>query len=151
MTLTLQLVQSLRQESPIDGRRLYVMGLSMGGFGTWDVIARYPQMFAAAVPICGGGDPETAPRIAAVPIWAFHGTKDHTVPVKSTRIMIEALRQARGQPRYTEYPNCDHNSWDSAVAEPELLPWLFSQRQPTWDVCPPRRFWGRRLWHARRS
>jgi predicted peptidase len=148
MALTLQLLQELQRELPIDSRRLYVMGLSMGGFGTWDVIARYPRMFAAAVPICGGGDESTAPRFAAVPIWAFHGAKDNVVPVSSTRKMIDVLRQAGGQPRYTEYPDCQHNSWDPAVREPDLLPWLFAHGQADECVYKIRRIRGRRPWHA---
>ncbi len=145
MAPTLELLQNLQKEFPIDSRRLYVIGLSMGGYGAWDVIARYPCMFAAAVPICGGGDECTAPRIAGVPIWAFHGAKDTVVPATRTRKMIDALQQAGGKPRYTEYPNCSHNSWDSAIAEPDLLPWLFAQRQTPWIACGSRRNWGRRL------
>jgi predicted peptidase len=144
MALTLQLLESLEREFPIDGRRLYVMGLSMGGYGTWDVIARHPQMFAAAVPICGGGDETTAPRFAGVPVWAFHGAKDNTVPVSRTRKMIEALQQAGGKPRYTEYPDCQHNSWDSAIHEPDLLPWLFAQQVPL-IAGETGRGWGRQL------
>jgi len=129
MDLTLRLIDQLLEKYSIDRDRLYVMGLSMGGYGTWDVIARRPDLFAAAVPMCGGGDEKTAPRIAGLPIWNFHGAEDRVVPAARSRRMIAALKAAGGNPRYTEYPGCGHNCWDRAIAEPELLPWLFSQRR----------------------
>lgn len=130
MTLVLKLLAELQASSPIDPQRLYVMGLSMGGYGTWDLMSRFPAMFAAAVPICGGGDEQQAPRLAALPVWVFHGAKDSVVEPARSRNMIKALRAAGGQPRYTEFPGVDHNSWDPACAEPDLLPWLFAQRAP---------------------
>ncbi len=129
MDLSLRLIEQLQKQYSIDADRLYVTGLSMGGYGTWDVIARRPDLFAAAVPMCGGGDEKTAPRIAGVPIWNFHGALDGAVPVARSRSMIAALKEAGAKPRYTEYPDCGHNCWDRAVAEPELLPWLFAQRR----------------------
>ena len=129
MGLTLKLIDVLREKYAIDGDRLYVMGLSMGGYGTWDVLARRPEAFAAAVPMCGGGDETTAARIAHVPIWNFHGAKDTAVRVARSRNMIEALREAGGKPKYTEYPEVGHNCWDPACDDAELLPWVFSQRR----------------------
>jgi len=133
MDLTLRLIQSLVEEYSIDRDRLYVTGLSMGGYGTWDVIARHPDLFAAAVPMCGGGDEKTAERIAGLPIWNFHGADDRVVPPSRSRNMIAALKEAGAKPRYTEYPDCGHNCWDRAAAEPELLPWLFGQRRGKGD------------------
>lgn len=129
LTLALKTLESLRKEFNIDANRQYIMGISMGGFGTWDAISRHPNLFAAAVPICGGGDKAVIAKAAKVPVWAFHGAKDSVVKPVCTHDMIEALKQAGGSPRFTEFPDCDHNSWDSAAAQPELLPWLFSQKR----------------------
>jgi predicted peptidase len=129
MALLLELVPSLVKSLPVDPSRVYVMGLSMGGFGTWDIIARHPEWFAAAVPICGGAADATAPRLTKLPIWAFHGAQDTTVKVVRSRSMIEALQKAGGQPKYTEFPGVQHNAWDPTFAEPELLPWMFAQQR----------------------
>jgi dienelactone hydrolase len=109
--------------------RVYVTGISMGGFATWETLIRYPEKFAAAIPVCGGGDVSHADRIKNIPIWAFHGANDSTVPVQCSRSMVEMIERAGGHPRYTEYPGVGHNSWDCAYAEPELLSWLFSQKR----------------------
>ncbi|HUT10942.1 MAG TPA: prolyl oligopeptidase family serine peptidase [Thermoguttaceae bacterium] len=128
MGLTLEVIAELMKKYPIDPDRLYVMGLSMGGYGTWDAVQRWPDMFAAAVPICGGGDETSADRIKC-PVWAFHGDKDTAVPVSRSRKMIEAIKAAGGKPKYTEYPGVGHNSWSAAFADPELLKWLFAQKR----------------------
>jgi predicted peptidase len=129
MALAIKLIGALQKTEPIDPRRLYLMGLSMGGYGTWDAVVRYPGLFAAAVPVCGGGDETQAAAIAKLPIWAFHGSNDGAVPVARSRNMIEALRKAGGSPKYTEYPNVGHGSWVPASKEPGLLPWLFAQKK----------------------
>jgi predicted peptidase len=129
MRLTLELLEVLQKDFAIDADRLYVTGLSMGGFGTWDVILRHPKQFAAAVPICGGGDPSLATRIAKMPIWVFHGAKDRAVPVSASRKMVAALKKATGHPKYTEYPNVDHFSWVPAYRDPEMFRWLFGQKR----------------------
>ena len=115
----------------IDPGRVYIMGLSMGGYGVWDALCRQPQRFAAAIPICGGGVESHASQIcaAAVPIWAFHGARDPVVPVERSRRMVAALKRCGGNVRYTEYPEVGHDSWKDALGEPNLLPWLFSQRR----------------------
>lgn len=130
MGIVLNLLDKFLAEFSIDQNRVYVMGISMGGFGTWDIIARRPDFFAAAVPICGGGDEGAAPRIAHIPIWAFHGDKDESVKVERSRNMISALKSAGGNPRYTEYPGMGHASWVPAFNDPGLFEWLFSQRKP---------------------
>jgi len=130
MALVLQLINALEKENSIDSKRLYVMGISMGGYGTWDVVSRHPERFAAAVPICGGGDETKAAAIAAIPIWAFHGAKDDVVKPIRSRNMVAAMKKAGGQPKYTEYPDAGHDSWSQASAEKELLPWLFEQKRP---------------------
>lgn len=129
MALLLDLLPSLITSLPIDPTRVYVMGLSMGGFGTWDIAARRPNGFAAAVPICGGADDSTAPLLAKLPVWAFHGALDSTVKVGRTRSMIAALKQAGGTPKYSELPGVQHNAWGAAFAEPDLLPWMFAQKR----------------------
>jgi poly(3-hydroxybutyrate) depolymerase len=130
MRLTLAALEGVRKEFNLDPKRLYITGLSMRSYGTWDVIARHPTLFAAAVPVCGGGDEASAARIKDLPIWCFHGGADKTVPPERSRNMIEALKQAGGTPKYTEYPGVGHNSWDKAYAEPELPKWLFAQQRP---------------------
>lgn len=125
----IDMLGKLRRDLPVDKNRFYVVGLSMGGYGTWDLIARYPEMFAAAAPICGGGDATTGINIKDIPIWAFHGAQDNIVPVEQTRKMIEAIKHAGGSPRYTEYPQVMHDSWNNAFGDPEFLPWLFSQKR----------------------
>lgn len=127
LALALQLVEELKQNFKIDSSRLYITGLSMGGFGTWDAVSRHPNMFAAAVPVCGGGDPRQAHRLADLPIWNFHGTLDNVVPPRLSRDMIAAIRYAGGHPGYTEYPDIGHFAWIPAYNEPSLVDWMFSK------------------------
>jgi predicted peptidase len=106
------------------------MGLSMGGMGTYELLARQPQTFAAAVPICGGTNPALVPIYGPrVPLWIFHGAVDGVVDVVYSRRVVAALHQLGVKTRYTEYPDVGHGSWDPAFAEPELLEWLFSHRR----------------------
>lgn len=136
LSAALELVEQLSARHAVDPRRLYVIGLSMGGFGVWDVLSRAaapgakkPCRFAAAVPICGGADEEALGRARAIPVWAFHGATDPVVKVERSRRAVAALRKAGASPRYTEYQDVGHDSWVRAFAEPELLPWLFAQRR----------------------
>lgn len=114
-----------------DRTRLYLTGLSMGGYGSWTLAAANPRLFAAVVPICGGGDPQTMPgKLKDLPIWVYHGDADEAVPVQRSREMVEALQAAGSQRvRYTELPGVGHNSWDPAYESPELARWLFEQRR----------------------
>jgi len=127
--LALALVTALLRDNNADPQRIYVTGLSMGGSGTWDMLIRRPDLFAAAVPICGGGDETQAAKIAHIPIWAFHGARDTVVQPEHSRTLIEALKKAGGNPKYTEYPEVGHWSWLPAYQEPELFRWLFAQRR----------------------
>lgn len=129
MRLTLAVIEKLSKEFSIDADRLYITGLSMGGYGTWDAIQRHPKLFAAAAPICGGGDPKLAEKIAKLPIWAFHGDQDKAVKVERSREMIAAIKAAGGQPKYTEYPGVGHDSWTQSYKNPEFYQWLFAQRR----------------------
>ena len=127
------LIRSVVEECGIDEDRIYVTGQSMGGAGTWGMLATYPERFAAAAPVCGVGDLESAGAIVAgvVAVWAFHGDADPTVPVEASRRMVAALRAAGGRPRYTEYPGVKHDSWIDAYTDPALCAWMFRQsRRP---------------------
>jgi predicted peptidase len=101
----------------------------MGGYGTWDLAARRPELFAAAVPICGGGDVKMADKLAKVPIWVFHGDKDGAVPVERSREMIAAIEKAGGKPKYTEYKGVGHDSWTATYRDPKVIAWLFEQKR----------------------
>jgi predicted peptidase len=129
LRLTFGLIDALQKDYSIDPKRIYITGLSMGGFGTWDAIARKPDLFAAAVPVCGGADEKTAERIAKLPIWAFHGAKDGAVKPSRSRNMIAALKKAGGDPKYTEYPDEGHASWVPAYKDADMLKWLFAQKR----------------------
>jgi predicted peptidase len=124
------LIDALKKDLPVDEKRLYLTGLSMGGYGTWDLLTRLPDTFAAAVPICGGGDEKRAPGMAKTPQWIFHGGADPVVKVERSRNMVEALKTAGAEPKYTEYPGVGHNSWDKAYAEADLWAWMFAQKKP---------------------
>lgn len=115
---------------PVDPKRFYVTGISMGGYATWDLLGRAPERFAAAVPICGGGDPSLAGKFKDIPIHAFHGEADPVVPVKTTREMLEALEKAGGKPLATFYPDVSHDSWTQTYDNPEVIRWMFQQRLP---------------------
>lgn len=128
-TLTLALIESAIKKLPVDPKRVYVTGLSMGGYGTWDLAARRPDLFAAVAPVCGGADEATAEKIKAVPIWAFHGAKDTAVKPARSRNMVAALEKAGGKPKYTEYPDVGHNSWDPAYKDPAFYTWMFAQKR----------------------
>ena len=125
----LQLIAALSREFAIDADRVYVTGQSLGGYGTWHFITRHPDVFAAAVPLCGGGDPSRASVARALPIWAFHGARDPVVAVTESREMIAALRRAGSSVKYTEYEDVGHDVWTRAYAEPDLADWLFTQQR----------------------
>jgi predicted peptidase len=127
---TLKAAAGLQQEFSIDAKRIYITGLSMGGYGTWNALANRTELFAAAAPICGGGETSSAPKFKDIPIWAFHGADDKTVPALRSREMIDALKAAGGNPKYTEYPGVGHNSWAQTYSDPALYEWLFAQRKP---------------------
>jgi pimeloyl-ACP methyl ester carboxylesterase len=103
-SLVFEIISELENEFSIDDKRLYVAGGSMGGYGTWHFICTRPKIFAAAIPTDGAGDPDLALKIINVPVWAFHSEKDQAVPVSGSRDMIEAIKKAGGNPRYTDYP-----------------------------------------------
>jgi predicted peptidase len=127
--LVVEILNGLKSEFSIDSKRIYVAGQSNGGFGTWDMISKRPELFAAAIPLCGGGNPILASNLIFMPIWAFHGDQDNVIPVAETRNMIAAIKKLGGVPRYTEYKGVDHDVWTPAFKEPGLVDWLFAQHK----------------------
>jgi len=127
MSLTIKLLNRVLDAYKVDTNRLYVMGLSMGGFGTWDIITRIPDKFAAAVPICGGGDEEQAYKLNNIPIWAFHGSKDKLVNVSRSRNIASRVKSFNGNIIYTEYKNVGHNAWSYAFKDSKLISWIYSK------------------------
>ena len=133
MTTSMKLAQGLLYELlrsyPVKKKQVYIGGLSMGGMGTFEMVSRNPSIFAAAVPICGGGNTTNVSKMSNVKWWIFHGAKDNIVPVTLSEQMNEALLAAGAKVKFTVYPEADHNSWDPAFEEPNLLSWLFSQHR----------------------
>ena len=128
-SLVYDAITSLDTIFSIDAKRRYVTGISRGGYGSWHFICTRPDLFAAAIPVCGGEDPKLASRIVDVAVWAFHGAKDKNAPVSGSRDMIEAMRRSGQRPKYTEYPDEGHNIWDQASNTPGLWDWLFAQKR----------------------
>lgn len=125
-----QLIGTLQKDLPIDSQRVYLTGLSMGGYGAWDLLMRDGNGYAAAAVICGGGDCHFSglADLANKPLWVFHGDHDTVVPVARSREIVQRLRKLGGAPRYTEYVDGDHDSWTETYRNPEVLDWLFAQR-----------------------
>ena len=116
-------------EYNVDPKRIYLTGLSMGGYGTWTYGVKHIDTFAALMTICGGGRISDAETLATVPIRVFHGGSDSVVPPAKSREMVDAVRAAGGDIEYTEYPGVDHNSWDATYSDPDVIAWLLSQRK----------------------
>lgn len=130
LALSIRLVDSLLRTSSVDRQRVYLSGLSMGGFGSFEWLVRQPRRFAAALPICGGGSLDLAKRYARqLPLWIFHGDQDGVVPVDLSRQVYQKLQTLGASVKYSEYAGVNHNSWDNAFAEPEFLRWMFTQKR----------------------
>lgn len=123
------LLDEIERGYAVDPDRVYVTGLSMGGYGTWALATAYPRRFAAIVPICGGGDPSNVCALRHVPAWVFHGEDDKIVPPRQSLEMVDALRACGGNVRLTTYPGVGHDSWTRTYANPELYAWLLDQRR----------------------
>jgi predicted peptidase len=121
-------MDSLDEEYNIDDKRRYVVGMSLGGYGSWYLIGAKPEKFAAAIPVSGGGNPAMASKMTDIPIWAFHGAYDKAVPVDLTRNMIEAIEDAGGNPKYTEF-SAGHLIWGKVRDTPGVVDWLFAQKK----------------------
>lgn len=128
--MVLNFIDTLVATGTVDNKRIYVGGLSMGGIGTFDILHRRPDLFAAAIPICGGGDPDMVKQYRKnLPVWVFHGSNDTSVPVSNSRLMVNTIKKLNPNVKYTEYAGVGHDSWKNAFAEKELLPWLFGQKK----------------------
>ena len=123
------LLDEIVENYRVDESRVYLTGLSMGGYGTWTLASPYPERFAAIAPICGGGEPRMARRLRKMPIWVFHGAKDNTVPVARSEEMVEALKEAGGNVEFTVYPDASHDSWTATYNNPKLYDWFLSHRK----------------------
>jgi len=123
------LIDNLLLRYKVQEQQVYVMGLSMGGMGTFELVRRKPGLFAAAIPICGGANPSTASSLVNTKWWIFHGGKDDVVLPSFSQKMADALKRAKATVKFTLYPDANHNSWDPCFAEPGLLAWLFAQKK----------------------
>lgn len=127
----ISLVAETAKNQPVDPNRIYVTGLSMGGFGTFGLLARSPETWAAAIPICGAGDPATVGKFKDVAIHIFHGAADEAVPPAGSQLMFDALEKAGAKDaKLTIYPGVGHDSWTQTYSDPEVIAWLFAQRKP---------------------
>ena len=130
LAATVKLIDSiLKYNDKIDMDRIYVAGLSMGGFGTWELLQRFPEKFTAAIPVCGGGDKELAANIKNTPVWAFHGKKDKVVLVNRTTDMVEKMKKVNKNVKMTIYPADGHYIWKKAFGNRDVINWLFSKRK----------------------
>ena len=125
------LLDEVVEKYAVDQNRIYVTGLSMGGFGTWALAAQQPDRLAAIAPICGGGDPRIVPRLKDLPVWAFHGALDTTVPPAQSQALVDALRAAGGNVRFTLYDDAAHDAWTRTYADPKFFEWLLHQQRRT--------------------
>jgi predicted peptidase len=128
--MLMPLVDEVLRRYDVDESRIYLTGISMGGFGSWLLAAMHPERFAAVVPICGGGQPEHAERLKRVPIWAFHGARDDIVPADFSVHMVETLTRVGGNIRFTLYPDAYHDSWTRTYANPEVYDWMLEHATP---------------------
>lgn len=125
-----ELVKKLVKEEAVNKKRVYITGLSMGGMGTFESVYRYPKLYAAALPICGGGDTlHYDKRVTKTAFWVFHGAADAVVNVKLSQQMNDKLKALGAAVKYSEYPGVNHNSWDNAFTEPDYMSWMFAQKR----------------------
>ncbi|MEI8048625.1 MAG: prolyl oligopeptidase family serine peptidase [Bacteroidota bacterium] len=123
------MLEKILDKYRIDRSRIYLTGLSMGGFGTWSWACKYPDQFAAIAPVCGGGEAIFADELKNVPVWAFHGEADPVVPLKRSVEMVEAMNANGGSAKITIYPGVGHDSWINAYNDQELYKWLLSNKK----------------------
>jgi predicted peptidase len=123
------LLDEVQSKYKVDPDRVYLTGLSMGGFGTWETATQHPERFAAIAPICGGGRPFMARRLKNLPTWVFHGEKDNVVPIKRSEEMVEALKAAGGDVQFTRYPEAGHDSWTESYNNPKLYEWFLEHKR----------------------
>jgi len=124
------LLDEVSEKYAVDKERVYLTGLSMGGYGTWNLATAYPERFAAIAPICGGGLPRFAPRLRGMGIWVFHGAKDQAVKLEESQEMVDALKAADVETKFTVYPEAAHDSWTETYNNPQLYEWFLKHRRP---------------------
>lgn len=127
LAAVMDVIDEMQAEYPVDANRIYIGGLSMGGYGTWDAMSRWPDRFAAGFPICGAGDPSTVSRMSHIPIWVLHGAEDNVVLPECSRVMVAALKAQGAAVIYSEFEGIGHNSWDPAFDTRHLIDWIFAQ------------------------
>ncbi|MCK5000898.1 MAG: prolyl oligopeptidase family serine peptidase [Anaerohalosphaera sp.] len=128
--VVINLLDDIIQTYDIDPDRVYLTGLSMGGFGTWKLATKYPDKFAAIAPVCGGGEPfEAMTSLRKMPIWAFHGGKDNIVPLRRSQEMVDAMKKVGNNARLTVYPKAGHDSWTATYNNDELYKWFLSHKK----------------------
>lgn len=123
------LLDEVMARLPVDGDRVYLTGLSRGGYGTWNFACAHPERFAAVAPISGGGFPDAACRLKDVPVWVFHGAKDDVICLNESKRMVEALKQCGGDVKFTIYPDASHDAWTETYANPELYSWFLEHKR----------------------
>jgi predicted peptidase len=123
------LLDELCSRYRVDEARIYVTGISMGGYGTWHFAAAQPERLAAIIPICGGGDPSAACDMKDLPVWAFHGARDPLVPLEESEVMVQAVRNCGGTVHFTIYPEAGHDCWTDTYAKPDWYEWLLKHRR----------------------
>lgn len=124
-----ELLQGLVEKYRIDKNRIYLTGLSMGGYGSWDLASNYPHWFAAIAPICGGGDVRRVRAIKDIPVWTFHGMRDNVIPIERSLELVRALEKIDGNIKFTVYPEANHNSWTKTYNNPELWEWFLKHKR----------------------
>ncbi len=127
--MLLALLDDIESTYNVDKKRIYLTGLSMGGFGTWELARACPERFAAIAPICGGGEYYLVAPLKDVPIWTFHGAKDNVVPIRRTIEMVEALKKIKGNVKFTVYPEAEHDSWTQTYENPQLYEWFLTHEK----------------------
>lgn len=123
------LLDELCERYPVDTNRVLATGISLGGYGTWDLVSRYPGYFAGAIPVCGAGDPDEAESAANTAIWIFHGERDRNVPNRMDRAMVSRLWELDAEVRYMEYPDAGHGIWGTVYSSDQVMKWFFSRRR----------------------
>jgi predicted esterase len=127
--LMIKLIQDIKTRYRVDRSRVYLTGLSMGGFGTWNIAMKYPSEFAAIVPICGGGDIEKIGQLKNIPVWCFHGAKDNDVKLSESARLVDTLKKLNPHVKFTVYPEAGHDSWTETYNNDSLYTWLFAQKR----------------------
>jgi predicted esterase len=134
-----EMILDVKSKYRVDDDRIYLTGLSMGGFGTWDLAMKHPELFAAIAPVCGGGNTNDAWKLRYMPVWCFHGAKDPVVPVKFSVDMIKAVKNMNQDVNFTVYPDKYHNCWDTTYNNPQLFEWFLKHRKFKYTIIEPNR------------